>query len=259
YVQTKKLPFIVIGKGSNALFDDLGFDGLVILNKIDFLTCEEGELYSNNLNNLNIHVGAGYSFSLLGAQMARKGWGGLEFASGIPGSVGGAIFMNAGAKGGETWNPLVSIGIVDLEGNYQEKEKGEFSYDYRFSSFQKNLLTIVSATFALQRSEGARQRQLEILHERLKSQPYKEHNVGCIFRNPIGASAGALIDQCGLKGFSVGGAEVSTLHANFINNKGNATAREVLLLIEHVQAVVKEKTGKELILEVKKIPYQLEK
>jgi len=243
----QNLPFFVLGKGSNSLFDDKGFDGLVILNKINF--CKWGEFF--------VDVGAGYSFSLLGTQTARKGWAGLEFASGIPGYVGGAVFMNAGANGTETCETLQEVTYVDEEGNIEILPKSTLSFSYRFSSFQKRKGAVASAKFALFSSEEARQKQLMIIDYRKKTQPYSDMSAGCVFRNPSSHSAGALIEKSGLKGFKMGGAEVSTLHANFIVNKGGATAKEVLELATHVKEVVKEKTGIELEMEVRYVPSSL--
>jgi len=240
------LSYLVIGKGSNCLFDDRGFDGLVILNKINF--CRFGEL--------EVEVGAGYSFSLLGAQTARKGWAGLEFASGIPGSVGGAVYMNAGANGGETVDALVSVNYANEKGEILCLPKEELQFSYRHSSFHHKKGAILSARFRLTLCSEAREKQLKIVDYRTKTQPYGDKSAGCLFRNPISGSAGALIDQCGLKGLAVGGAEVSTLHGNFIVNKGNATAEQIVQLVVLVQQKVKEKTGIELEMEVRRIPYQ---
>ncbi|QVL56751.1 MAG: UDP-N-acetylmuramate dehydrogenase [Simkaniaceae bacterium] len=247
YVSKEKIPFWVIGKGSNSLFDDRGFDGLVILNKIDFIEFDKGKL----------HVGAGTSFSLLGAKMARKGWGGLEFASGIPGSVGGAIYMNAGANGMETCDHLSAVGFIDEAGNFIEKKKMDLAFSYRTSSFHEGDKMIVSGRFELEKREEAREKQLKIIEYRTATQPYGEKSAGCIFRNPQGGSAGALIEACGLKGKKIGGAEVSTLHANFIVNRGDATAQDVLELATVIRETIREKTGTELEMEVHKIPFRL--
>jgi len=246
YINREQTPYWVVGKGSNSLFDDRGFDGLVILNKIDFIEFDEGTL----------HVGAGYSFSLLGAQMARKKWGGLEFASGIPGSVGGAIYMNAGANGMETCGHLTHVGVIDSKGDIVEKQ--DLSFSYRTSPFQKTDEIIVSGRFKLEKMEEARAKQLKIIEYRTKTQPYGEKSAGCVFRNPNDVGAGALIEQCGLKGKRIGGAEVSTLHGNFIVNRGDAKASDVLELASYLKATIREKTGRDLELEIRSIPYQLE-
>lgn len=244
---SNSIPFILIGRGSNSLFDDKGFDGLAIINKIAYMTQREEEF----------EVGAGYSFSLLGVQTARKGWSGLEFASGIPASVGGAVYMNAGANGGETKDCLTEVCYLHPHGECQTFQRGEIEFRYRYSSLQNLKGAIVSAKFRLSKREGAREKQLEIVQYRTQTQPYSDKSAGCVFRNPLGTSAGALIEKCGLKGVSVGGAEVSTLHANFIINKGQASAEDVLQLARRIAKEVKEKEGVELEMEIRRIPYQL--
>lgn len=243
-----QLPFLVLGKGSNCLFEDRGVNGVVLINKIDF--CEEpspGVFY----------VGAGYSFALLGVHSARQGWGGLEFASGIPASVGGAVFMNAGANGQETAEYLDSVDFISEEGILKRFQREELVFSYRFSSFQNKCGAIVGATFKLKPSANARERQLEIIAKRTKTQPYGSKSAGCIFLNPLCGSAGALIESCNLKGVNVGGASVSTLHANFLINADNATCKEMLELIDLVKARVREVKEVELQSEVRQIKYEL--
>ncbi len=226
------LKAMVIGKGSNCLFEDQGFDGLVILNKIDFCHWEKE----------CVKVGAGYSFSLLGVQTARKGFAGLEFASGIPASVGGAVFMNAGANGKETCSALKSVEYCDGH-SIRTYLKEELEFGYRTSSFQKMKGAIVSASFSLKQNPDARKNQLKIIEYRMRTQPLKEKSAGCIFRNPVNSSAGALIEQVGLKGLQVGGAKISETHANFIINVNGATSKDVKELIRLVQERVLEQTG----------------
>lgn len=234
FAQHEKIPLFIIGKGSNTLFDDRGFSGLVLLNKIDFCTWKDNQ----------VSVGAGYSFSLLGVQSARKGLAGLEFASGIPASVGGALFMNAGANQRETFDSLLSVVYLHRDGIVKEYMKSDLEWGYRSTSFQKMEGAIISATFELKPHEESRKTQLAIVEYRIKSQPLKEKSIGCIFRNPSpSSSAGALIDQCGLKGFCVGGAKVSEIHANFIVNSQGATASDVIALIATIQQNVFKQTG----------------
>ena len=244
FARENDLPFLILGKGSNCLFDDKGFEGLAILNKIDFCDYRASR----------VSVGSGYSFSLLGVQTARKGFSGLEFASGIPATVGGAVFMNAGANGKETCDALESVLYLHANGEKREYRKEELSFAYRFSSFQKMKGAILSATFSLHSDPTARAQQLKIIDYRMRTQPYKDKSAGCVFRNPQeGVSAGALIDQCGLKGFSFGGAKVSEMHANFIVNGGSASSRDVIELIRLIQEKVKEKTGVHLEPEIRLI------
>ena len=245
YCHTQKLPFFILGKGSNCLFDERGFDGLVILNKISFCKFDWP----------SVHVGAGYSFSLLGTQTARNGWSGLEFASGIPGSVGGAVYMNAGANGSETCDSLTEVEFVSESGELEVLKRDQIEFSYRFSSFQKRKGSIVSAKFQLLPSDEARKKQLGIIDYRKRTQPYGDKSAGCIFRNPKPQSAGALIEQSGLKGKVLGGAEVSPMHANFIVNRAGATASDILDLAELVKRCVKEKMGVDLEMEIRYIPY----
>jgi UDP-N-acetylmuramate dehydrogenase len=241
-------PFLIIGKGSNCLFDDRGFSGVVLLNKIDFCEWNEASAY----------VGSGYSFSLLGSQSARKAFSGLEFASGIPASVGGAIFMNAGANGKETFEALKSVVYLTDEGHVREYKKQELNFGYRRSSFHAMRGVILAATFVFcSNSPTARSSQLQMLEYRKKTQPIKEKSIGCIFRNPcVTQSAGSLIDRCGLKGVRVGGAKVSEIHANFIVNECQATAADIMDLMSQIQTQVFKITGVHLEPEVRLIPYE---
>lgn len=241
------VPRLIFGKGSNCLFDDRGFNGLAILNKMETCTME-GEV---------VHAGAGYSFSLLGIKTARKGYGGLEFAAGIPGSVGGAIFMNAGASGQETQDVLVSVETLTPEGVVRILPKEKLSFAYRVSPFQENGDIILGATFALKKTQQAKDVQLRLVRYRQRTQPYREASAGCAFRNPPEISAGALIESCGLKGTNIGGAEVSCTHANFIVNRGGARAQDVRALIERVQNVVCAQKGILLEREIRYIPYDV--
>lgn len=245
----KNLPYLVLGKGSNCLFDDRGFNGAVLCNKIDFLKTPSAGVF---------HVGAGYSFSLLGAQTARQNWAGLEFASGIPATVGGAVFMNAGANGSEACEHLISVDYVTDQGKLVTFSKGDLRFSYRHSPFQSMKGAIVGATFALSPCDSARAKQLDIISYRKKTQPYGDKSAGCVFRNPPVGHAGALIDQAGLKGSAIGGAKVSEMHGNFIVNTSGATCQEVLQLIEAVKKKVRETAGVDLESEVRIIKWGID-
>ena len=247
YCFKESLPFLILGKGSNCLFDDRGFDGLVIQNKISYLKMEKGL----------VDVGAGYSFSRLGLNTAKNNLTGLEFASGIPATVGGAVFMNAGASGEETANSLTEVSFVDEKGELFHFLKEDLEFSYRHSSFQKKKGAIVSAKFLLKECFKARDLQLSIVDYRTKTQPYSDPSIGCVFKNPRGNSAGALIEKTGLKGLTIGGAEVSFRHANFIVNRGEALASDVLALALKVQKEVELSTGIKLEMEIRCIPYQI--
>ncbi len=233
FAKQNDLPFFILGKGSNCLFDDAGFHGIVLQNRLDFIDWKGSA----------VTVGAGTSFSYLGVKTSSLGFKGLEFASGIPATVGGAIFMNAGANGTDTQTTLKEVEYLDFEKGVRIFSKDQLEFGYRKSSFQKMVGAIMSATFVLEKDSETRQRQLVIIQKRMKSQPLKEKSAGCIFRNPDGFSAGALIDQAALKGFSIGGAAISNIHANFLINLGGATSREVQSLMGIVQQKVFEKTN----------------
>jgi UDP-N-acetylmuramate dehydrogenase len=234
WAQEGNLEVRILGKGSNSLFSDEPFDGVVLLNKIEGCAIED----------CVVSAGAGTSFAYLGIQTAKRGLTGLEFASGIPATVGGAIWMNAGANGMETADSLESVLYLWKTGEMREYHRSELTFGYRTSSFQSMDGCIILAKFRLRVNEKARENQLKILNARIQSQPLKEKSAGCIFRNPSKeVSAGALIDRCALKGFAVGDAKISNVHANFIVNAGAAKAKDVLALIQIVQTKVFEQTG----------------
>lgn len=249
YASKNQLRTLILGNGSNILFDDEGFDGIVIHNKISFC---------NEISKGVFFVGAGYKFSRLGVLTARKGWSGLEFASGIPGTVGGAVFMNAGANGAESSDCLVSVDFIHQDGKKEKFNRDSMHFSYRKSPFHNLPGAIVSATFRLTESNGAKSKQNSIIRHRTETQPYGKKSAGCIFRNPPLKSAGALIDSCGLKGKKVGGAGISTKHGNFVINSNHATCEDVLLLIKEIQTVVRDRFGIELEPEVRYIPYHEE-
>jgi UDP-N-acetylmuramate dehydrogenase len=240
--------YIIVGKGSNVLFSDQGFCGVVIWNKVDFLT---------DLGHGTFQAGAGYSFSRLGTLTAKQGWSGLEFAAGIPASVGGAVYMNAGAHGAETSTHLTCVEYIDSCGKLQNVDRQSLNFSYRCSPFQSDTgCAIISATFKLSPSTSARAHQQALIAGRTKSQPLKDKSAGCVFRNPPQESAGALIDRCHLKGTSIGHAQISPRHANFITNQGGAKAADVLALISLVQEQVQLTTGIQLETEIQIIPYK---
>lgn len=241
YCFKEGLGTFILGKGSNCLFDSKGLNRVCIHNKIDFFHEPEPG---------HFHVGAGYSFSLLGTQTAKKGFSGLEFASGIPASCGGAVFMNAGAQGMQTWTCLQFVDYITPQGELKRYTKDELSYGYRVTSFHEMKGAIVGVYFVLEPKVDARAKQLELLDARIHTQPYSEKSAGCVFKNPQNTAAGLLIDKSGLKGHQIGGARVSELHGNFLVNASNATSEDFLALIQHVQKVVKEKTGHDLHREV---------
>lgn len=248
FCHTHRVRYFVLGKGSNCLFDDKGFAGLVLHNITHFLEF---------LPDCRLHVSAGYSFSHLGTLTARQNLSGLEFAAGIPASVGGAVFMNAGAQGQETKDALESVTYLFPDGQVKTLPKEDLEFGYRSSDFQKMAGIILSVHFRCHFEKEARQKQRDLLAKRVAAQPLNQPSAGCIFANPASPhlSAGALIDQAGLKGFSIGGVSVSTLHANFLVNLRGGTSEEMKALIEHVHRRVHLKTGVDLKREVRYIAF----
>lgn len=241
YCTQQRIRFLVIGKGSNCLFDDRGYDGCIILNRLCFLKRLASGLY---------HVGSGYPFNVLGVQVANEGFAGLEFASGIPATVGGAVFMNAAADGQETASVLKTVEVVTIHGEKYKMPREQLEFGYRTSPFQtaQGFAAISSVTFALTPCATSKERQRTYLKRRKQTQPLGERSAGCVFKNPGAGceSAGSLIDKAGLKGRSLGGAKVSELHANFITNVANSSANDMLELIALVKEQVRSKFGVDL-------------
>jgi len=241
FAQQERCPILALGRGSNILFSDEGFDGLVIVLRIEKLLHRQ-QWWT---------AGSGVSFPQLGVRAALAGYAGLEFAAGIPASVGGALFMNAGAQGQQTQDCVREVHLLWPDGSEQIQEVSPADFAYRQSPFQRLPAIITAARFCLTPDAGARVRQLEAVKRRIATQPYDQPSAGCVFRNPDGASAGALIEQAGCKGWRVGDAEVSLKHANFLINGGRASARDLLELIQRVQEQVLRHTGQQLHLEVR--------
>jgi len=242
YVHQHDIPYFILGKGSNTLFSDQGYSGMVILNRIQAFV-QKGPEFS---------VGSGYSFSLLGIKTARLGYTGLEFASGIPGSVGGAVVMNAGANSQETSDVLTSVEVLTKDGD--RVQCSDLAFGYRTSPFQGTREIILSALFTLTPSNESRVTQLSLLKHRKATQPLKEKSAGCMFRNPPGKSAGRLIEEADCKNLKVGGAQISNIHANFMINRGGACASDVQELIEQIKARVYAKTNILLEEEIVAVP-----
>jgi len=234
----------VLGRGSNVLVSDLGIRGVVIKlgDAFDYVR------YDGSL----VIAGAAYSLIKLSVMTGREGLTGLEFAGGIPGSVGGAIYMNAGAHGSDVSRILKSAEVLLENGELAVWGNQDFQFRYRHSVLQGTPKVVLEATFELapvDRREIAAA-MAAFKDRRLRTQPLKSACAGSVFRNPEGHYAAKLIEQAGLKGFRVGEAEVSTQHANFIVNTGNATAEDVLALIRNIQQTVEEQTGIRLVPEV---------
>lgn len=241
-----------VGNGSNLLILDEGLKGVVILLDSDF----DGEIL---ISNTVLEAPAGKKLSSVCAAACRAELTGLEFAWGIPGSVGGAVYMNAGAYGGEMKDRLIWVEYLDLDGNIQRVPAEKLNLSYRHSCFMEQEyqgVCIIRAAFSLEKGEQAAiQAEMDrIIGQRKEKQPLDLPSAGSTFKRPQGAYAAQLIDQCGLRGFSVGGAQVSTKHTGFVVNIGGATCQDVLELARQVKECVKEKTGFELEMEVRLLP-----
>lgn len=252
FVQREGVDSWYIGNGSNLLVSDEGLNGIAILLDGGF----DGEI---ELDGTVLLAPAGKKLSALCAAACAAGLTGLEFAYGIPGSVGGAVYMNAGAYGGEMKDRLLWVEYLAPTGEIVRLEGEQMGLSYRHSRFMEEGMEgscIVRAAFGLQRGEKAAiQSEMDrILNQRRQKQPLEYPSAGSTFKRPQGAFAAQLIDKCGLKGFTVGGAQVSEKHAGFVINTGKATCADVLELTRQVRECVQEKTGYLLELEVRQLP-----
>ncbi len=237
YINEHSIRYMTIGKGSNLLFSDEGFKG-VIINLVDLDGIEL-------IDETTIRCQSGVSLAKLCRFAFDNSLTGLEFAYGIPGCVGGAAFMNAGAYGGEMKNVVVSCDHITPDGKSETFSGEELDYGYRHSVYSGRNLVISSVTMKLEKGEQADiKAQMDILlSKRKEKQPLEFPSAGSTFKRPEGYFAGALIEQNGLKGYSVGGARVSEKHAGFIINFNNATCKDVLGVIDHCRKTVFESTG----------------
>ena len=252
FVQREGVDSWYIGNGSNLLISDAGLNGVAILLDSGF----DGEI---EVDGTVLLAPAGKKLSAVCAAACAAGLTGLEFAYGIPGSVGGAVYMNAGAYGGEMKDRLLWVEYLAPTGEIVRLEQEQLSLSYRHSRFMEEGMQgscIVRAAFGLQRGEKAAiQSEMDrILNQRRQKQPLEYPSAGSTFKRPQGAFAAQLIDECGLKGFTVGGAQVSEKHAGFVINTGKATCADVLELTRQVRECVQEKTGYLLELEVRQLP-----
>ena len=254
----KGIPFFILGNGTNLLVSDKGFDGLVITLAGDFSSIED-------LGNGAFKVGAAIPLGRFARSVLKQGFAGIHKLAGIPGTLGGAIYMNAGAYGQEIGTSCTQVTVLDSDGNIREFAASECGFRYRQSIFQKNNAIILSATFLLPTaaSLGKTTADLEAelaecMAKRKASQPLNMPNAGSTFKRlsvgaadtPAQIAPGYYIEQAGLKGYRIGDAEVSTVHANFIVNAGGATASDIKQLSEFVQQKVTEKFGIKLHREI---------
>ena len=236
------IPIFVLGNGTNLLVRDEGFRGIVLQVRIENI----------EIDGLNVIVGAGVKNAVLSKKLIDNSLTGFEFASGIPGTIGGAIKMNAGAYGGEIKDIVSEVTYLDYEGNIHTINNSECEFEYRHSRFFRDKAIILQVKLRLENGNKSEieNKVKELLDQRKEKQPLEYPNAGSTFKRGDGFITAKLIDECGLKGYSIGGAEVSEKHAGFIVNKNNATTKDILDLIEYVKTKVKEKTGKIIQLEV---------
>lgn len=239
------LPVLILGNGSNLLISDAGFDGIVIRvgSALGGIEVEGPD---------RLRIGAGSLWSKVLRFVMGEGWTGLEFGAGIPGTLGGAIATNAGTRGGETADRLVSVTGVDAAGRIRTIAEADIPFVYRNGPLPEGFV-VTSTLFEAAREDPEKVAETVRGYqaERRRDQPEREPSAGCVFKNPPGLSAGKLIDQAGLKGTEEGGAVVSPVHGNFIINKGGATSADVLRLVERVRERIARENGVELELEVR--------
>jgi UDP-N-acetylmuramate dehydrogenase len=241
--QDRGLPWVVIGLGSNLLVKDGGFPGVVI-------RMGKG-LDRFEMKGATAIVGAGMPTPILARRTAEAGFVGVERFVGIPGTVGGGIFMNAGCHGAEFAEIVTEVTVMDPKGKVKQLSRKQIIFKYRSSNIEG---IVLEAKLGLGEESPAKLKELQakLFRWRKAGTPFDQPCCGSTFKNPGGAkSAGMLIDECGLKGFTIGGAQVSSQHANYIINKGNATASDALKVIEHLRKTVAKKTGVTLELECK--------
>lgn len=251
-LKENNIKFMIIGNGSNIVLNDKEYDGAVIrLSKLNGIEIhkEMQMVYSE----------AGTMLPKLAIETVNSSLTGLEFAVGIPGTVGGSIYGNAGAYNACLLDYVSSVTVLDENFDLKVLEHEEIDYSYRTSMFKENKNYIIVAA-KLYLKSGDKENSLKIIEERrerrVQSQPLEFPSAGSVFRNPEGDFAGRLIEACGLKGYKIGGAEVSTKHANFIINKVNASSQDVYNLIKYVHKTVKEKTNVDLIIEQEFIDWE---
>ena len=242
-IQEERLPFFVLGGGANLLVRDKGIRGVVI---------STSRLQGLRRDGNHVIAGSGVSTVRAARFAQEEGLSGMEFASGIPGTVGGAAFMNAGAYGGEMSKVIVSALTCDDMGNFHTYSKEDIAYEYRHSLFMDDPQAILSITYELvpDDKQEIKARMDEFNRRRHEKQPLDARSAGSTFKRPEGHFVGAMIEELGLKGFSMGEAAVSEKHAGFLINKGGASCADMLMLIREVQRQVKARFGVDLEPEV---------
>lgn len=256
FLKKSDIAYIVIGNGSNILVSDDGFRGVVVELGDAFGSYEiVQDSMQTGLEDVIVRASAGMKLTRLGNQLAANGIAGFEFATGIPGCIGGAVRMNAGAYGGEFKDILVSAKVIDDTGTVRELSVDELELGYRTSIIAKSNMIVLDAVLRLKKGkpDAIKKNILELAAKRREKQPLEYPSAGSTFKRPEGYFAAKLIEDAGLKGCCRGGAQVSEKHAGFVVNKGNATAKDVCELTDYIKRVVMEKTGVKLELEIVKV------
>ncbi len=250
FTKKNNIPLTIIGNGSNVLVKDNGIRGITI-----YLNFDDIQIDEEQNGEVIVTVGSGVKLAMLAVILQKKGIAGFEFASGIPGTIGGAIRMNAGAYGKEMKEVVENVTYIDEEGNKHKLENEQMDFSYRYSRFKEKQEIIIEAQLKFQKedAEKIKERMDEYRKARMEKQPIDMPSAGSTFKRGTNYISAKLIDDAGLKGYEIGGAQVSEKHAGFIVNKGNATAQDILDLIDYVIKVVYEKFGKILELEVEVI------
>ena len=245
-VRQNNINLTVIGNGSNLLVLDGGIKGITVKNNIKKLEIKQKE------NNIEVTIGAGNNNIEVAQTLMKKDISGFEEISGIPGTIGGAIRMNAGAYGKEMKDIVKDVTFMDYEGNIKKLENSKLDFSYRNSMFSINKYIILETTLVLQKGNQneIKQKMDDYLKLRKEKQPLEFPNAGSTFKRGNDFITAQIIDECGLKGYSIGGAEVSTKHAGFVINKGNATAKDVIELTNYIKEKVYEKVQKKIELEI---------
>lgn len=241
------IPVLILGNGSNVLASDAGFRGVVLK-----IAAGEEDIRREGDR---LCAGAGVSLKQLCLFARDRGLSGLETLYGIPGTVGGAVYMNAGAYGGEIADTLQTVMVTDGHGQILTLSAAEAALNYRRSRFMQTGEVILSAVFSLSPGDPGqiRERMADCMSRRREKQPLEYPSAGSFFKRPEGHFAGELIDRCGLRGFAVGDAQISEKHAGFLINRGHATCRDILALSDAVCRIVREKTGVQLEREVRTV------
>ena len=247
-------PVLFVGLGSNLLVRDGGFPGAVVFTHHALIGIEVESEVSAPRGQISFRAGSGVPSPHLARFVAKHGGAGAEWLAGVPGTIGGALAMNAGCYGGETWNHVVAVETVDRAGTLRHRAPADYEIGYRHVALKGGADEwFVSAVFGFQPGdESAAMGTIKsLLQKRVATQPLNQPNAGSVFRNPPGDHAARLIESCGLKGYAVGGAQVSRKHANFIVNLDGASAKDIETVVRHVHDTVLQRTGIDLVLEVR--------